>query len=391
MAIDFFNRFGFGTNNFNNLQQKPIQNLPGGNQISLGMGGGGNAMAANPFSINTFNTMTPNLNRGGFTRGIGGALSNIGGFVQNNQRFGDALAGAAILGGTPIADAFAVRETINPTDNTIGKSVGSIFNVKNSTTNRLTGEQVFSTDSKRMDEIAADPNLELVKPAEATEQGKIRTDFESYTDDEGRSRQRLISGTETFQNYRDDVFLNINSLRNAKRYLTNDIRDMDFIITESENAGVVQYLFGKVKFTDEFAVKKRLSRLETQQFIKAINEMRTASKTGGAVGSVTEKEMQALAQSKVELELGDPLLISELLELRGDLLAGFADVLTEVRSKNADLNKSIAEADPSGVIPIPEDLYVFSVPEPPVVDYRKMSDNTQNENGSPTVINKYGL
>jgi len=56
--------------------------------------------------------------------------------------------------------------------------------------------------------------------------------------------------------------------------------------------------------TDTFEAANLLKNLQTRAFVTEINAMRQASKTGGAVGSVTEKEMEALSNIGAVLKLG---------------------------------------------------------------------------------------
>jgi len=308
----------------------PGVNLPGGNLPSFGMGGGGNALSTNPFGL--ANTMTPNTNQGGFARGIGGALSNIGGFVQNNQRFGDALAGAAILGGTPIADAFAVRETINPTTDTIGKSVGSIYNVKNLTTNRLTGEQVFSTDRKRMDEIAANTNLELVTPADGstiTSDGKEFADVQKgqvrFEDADGNVVTKFEDTSPQAADIRDEILTAQKEYDGLIKLTQEQIGDIDEIISIRQDFDTATSFAKYIEAQQRLGLAgqasdaaRKLDQIGTNVFINKINEMRAASKTGGAVGQVTEKEMAAFRNSEYDLDVYNTTLIEELTRARND-------------------------------------------------------------------------
>ena len=56
--------------------------------------------------------------------------------------------------------------------------------------------------------------------------------------------------------------------------------------------------------TDTYEAANLLKNLQTRAFVTEINAMRQASKTGGAVGSVTEKEMEALSNIGAVLKMG---------------------------------------------------------------------------------------
>ncbi len=368
MAIDFFNRYFQGQNVLNQKQQVPqigLGNVPGnigltGGNLPLGMGGGGNSMAANPFSINTYNTMTPNPNQGGFTRGIGGALSNIGGFVQNNQRFGDALAGAAILGGTPIADAFSVRETINPTTDTIGKSVGTLFNIRNNTTGQLTGEQVYSTDSVKMREVAKDPNLTLEEVGEAVpsseagdvpkgyvqsvdEQGNVTLEFiPGYNEDETLDEmQRLDSLERTTIRATGEMEANLKILIDFTRNNTSTTVGAALLGAGGEgaiNAAIELLTSDKVS-----EVRGAYATINANRFVNAITDMRNASKTGGAVGQVTEREMNTLRDSRSNLSpFAGAAFTTQLAQMLGETVNARKEILFEIDKRNRILTSKLS-------------------------------------------------
>jgi hypothetical protein len=56
--------------------------------------------------------------------------------------------------------------------------------------------------------------------------------------------------------------------------------------------------------TDAFTGAAKLENLQTRSFVSEIQKMRAASPTGGAVGSVTEKEMGALSNIQASLKAG---------------------------------------------------------------------------------------
>lgn len=385
MAINLFNRYFQGQNPLNQQQQVPpigLGNLQGniglsGGNLSLGEGGGGNAMATRPFGLNTFNTMRPNPNQGGFARGIGGALSNIGGFVQNNQRFGDALAGAAILGGTPIADAFAVRETINPTSSTIGKSVGTLYNIRNNTTGQQTGEQVYSTDSVKMREIAKDPNFTLEEVGEAVpniERGDLEKEVIYNIED----------GTATFTGTRlkehKEARFSIQSARDAIISTANNQLRQIYLAKEMINPGkksIAGELFdtGKEKFvrgSDPASLDAYLSSLRGKNFTNVIADMKAASKSGGALGSVSETELNVFSNldfvlDQTKLGTGDKL-FNELDAMEQKLVQGVEDTIIYAELSWNKSSEYIPKEDLDRVVPI-------SAP-PPIATDRATVDNS---------------
>lgn len=370
--------FGTGRSTLPNLPN----NTPSNSMFSIGQqyGTSGNLSNQGIFTPNTAFSQQPT--RPSLRDVLGGART----LVQDNRRFGDLLAGASILGGTSPADALAVRDEINPVDDLTGKSVGQVFDVFNKTTRTLTGEQVFSTDKVRMDAIANNPNLELRKPTEGAEIGSVRQDFEAFVNtDTGQRQERLIKNSQTYFDQFDEITTHINYLETYKGDIRKDLEDVDFLIREAQELGLFDLAVGAVPFTKTGAIQNRLGRLQTRDFIQALTDMRAQSKTGGAVGQVTENEMKAIAQSKRTLLAGDKFLIDELVTLRRALASNVKNTIRDTRTGINRFNSLIASADPSAVVEIPADLYVFDIPEMPFI-----SADVKRLSGENEVIDKDG-
>ena len=69
-------------------------------------------------------------------------------------------------------------------------------------------------------------------------------------------------------------------------------------------SGITSPAMAKVPGTDAYIGASKLENLQTRSFVTEIQKMRAASPTGGAVGSVTEKEMGALSNIQASLKLG---------------------------------------------------------------------------------------
>ena len=69
-------------------------------------------------------------------------------------------------------------------------------------------------------------------------------------------------------------------------------------------SGLTSPAMAKVPGTDAYTGAAKLENLQTRSFVSEIQKMRAASPTGGAVGSVTEKEMAALSNIQASLKLG---------------------------------------------------------------------------------------
>ena len=69
-------------------------------------------------------------------------------------------------------------------------------------------------------------------------------------------------------------------------------------------SGLTGPAMAKVPGTDAYTGAAKLENLQTRSFVSEIQKMRAASPTGGAVGSVTEKEMAALSNIQASLKAG---------------------------------------------------------------------------------------
>jgi hypothetical protein len=69
-------------------------------------------------------------------------------------------------------------------------------------------------------------------------------------------------------------------------------------------SGLTGPAVAKIPGTDAYTGASKLENLQTRSFVTEIQKMRAASPTGGAVGSVTEKEMAALSNIQASLKLG---------------------------------------------------------------------------------------
>jgi len=86
--------------------------------------------------------------------------------------------------------------------------------------------------------------------------------------------------------------------RDAAQALLNSPKELKAI------SGVTGPTMAKVPGTDAFTGAAKLENLQTRSFVSEIQKMRAASPTGGAVGSVTEKEMGALSNIQASLKAG---------------------------------------------------------------------------------------
>jgi len=69
-------------------------------------------------------------------------------------------------------------------------------------------------------------------------------------------------------------------------------------------SGITGPAMAKVAGTDAYTGAQKLENLQVRSFVSEIQKMRAASPTGGAVGSVTEREMSALSNIQASLKAG---------------------------------------------------------------------------------------
>jgi hypothetical protein len=86
--------------------------------------------------------------------------------------------------------------------------------------------------------------------------------------------------------------------RDAAQALLNNPKELKAI------SGLTGPAVARVPGTDAFTGAAKLENLQTRSFVSEIQKMRAASPTGGAVGSVTEKEMAALSNIQASLKAG---------------------------------------------------------------------------------------
>jgi len=86
--------------------------------------------------------------------------------------------------------------------------------------------------------------------------------------------------------------------RDAAQSLLNNAKELKAI------SGLTGPAMARLPGTDAYTGAAKLENLQTRSFVSEIQKMRAASPTGGAVGSVTEKEMAALSNIQASLKSG---------------------------------------------------------------------------------------
>ena len=283
-----------------NAMNLPMQ-VGGGAMSNFGFTGIG--MGAQPLT----QSLTPTR-----PRGFGSRLGDV---LKDPRKFADLATGAALISGTPIAEAFAIRDALAPTTTDTSKSVGTLYNIRDLSTNQLTGEQVYSTDRARMAEIAANPNLGLEEVGEAVpaiEKGKLPEGYERIDagDGTGRTIIKAEENSTAAQELQNQIRKSEQVLQIAKTQVKNAKMNRDVIINYMDETGteggnklwIALSEGGRILNRDGQNVVNAVENLLINNFRAVIQQMRDSSKTGGAVGNVTEKELALLSQSVVPLD-----------------------------------------------------------------------------------------
>lgn len=242
------------------------------------------------------------------TRGFG---SRLGDAFKDPSKFADLATGAALISGTPIAEAFAIREALAPTTKTSSTSFGKLYDVIDKRTGQKI-KQVSDKDTEEIQKIYNDPNLDLRELQPDVETGDVPKGYRMVTGEDGQQRLEYIKG------YEDDVV--IDRLRQKGNIISTTIRQTGlmedallFLIDyasqrDSDTVGIIlsgaseDSLKQKIKdyiISDvDSEARSFYGFIDSNRFVNAITEMRNNSPTGGAVGQVTEKEMGVLRDSR---------------------------------------------------------------------------------------------
>lgn len=113
-----------------------------------------------------------------------------------------------------------------------------------------------------------------------------------------KEKQKLIAAQPATIGLVNYTVTQLVDARDAAQALLNSPKELKAI------SGMTGPTMAKVPGTDAYTGAQKLENLQTRAFVTEIQKMRAASPTGGAVGSVTEKEMGALSNIQASLKLG---------------------------------------------------------------------------------------
>ncbi len=120
-----------------------------------------------------------------------------------------------------------------------------------------------------------------------------------------RDRQKLEQAKPATENLTRYTLRNIVDARNSAKELLSNDRYLEALSSRSAKlkSGDV---FGVAIDQETAAANSLLQNLLTRSFVTNLQEMRTASPTGGAVGNVAVAEMEALSRIQAAIQLGMP-------------------------------------------------------------------------------------
>jgi len=315
-------------------------------------------------------TITPPPTFGSRLQNTFGNLKNtLGGFVQNNQRFGDALAGAAILGGTPIADAFAVRENINPTSSA-STTVGTVLDVFNQQGEFV--KQISSRDSVAFNEARAKGFT--VRPASDLTEKTFKKETGGALINEKTGETTLVG--EKLSTARADrdkaVQARDTGIRTANRVLRtiSEIEDLqrNAVSDPSTNRNPFGQLIDAAQSIlpakAEALIKSKVTSLGANNFKNIVADMKAASKSGGALGSVSETELQVFSSIDYTLSVSvtgyGKALADELNKFKEDTING-VEIGNRVAEKIWNNITNLLPSEDETTIPSPPSLNANNV------------------------------
>ena len=294
----FAQTFGNTPQNITPLRTNPtLPNLPGGNNLTFGtnqIGGGigtgfpGVSMPGTG-GIGMANTLAPTRPQ----RGFGSRIADV---FKDQNRFADALAGVAALTGTPAGDALGIRAALRTPEQT--GSLGTLYNVFDKQGNYI--KQVTSRDPEYANLI--NQGFKLV-PADSTQleqlgiqkggleketiynpETGVTTYFGTRLDEHNKARIRI-------QTARDAAINAANVQLEQIQQALNLIGTGDPSIAQNVINALILEQTALGRDTKAKKLAGILTSLQGKNFMNVVAEMKAASANGGALGSVSEREL----------------------------------------------------------------------------------------------------
>jgi hypothetical protein len=281
-------------------------------------------------------------------RGFGTRIADL---FKDQSKFADALTGLALITGTPSDRALGIRQALQPTTSK-SSSIGTILNVYDE--NMKFVRQITSKDQALADQYL-NQGYTVLPAGDASQLGAMgieRADLDDgqvrFVDDTGEVVTKFDDNSKEAQEVRNEIITAQNEYDGLIDTITEQINDLDAIRDIRLQFDTTLSFIGFLKGQEKFGLpglasdaNRLLDQVGTNVFIQAINDMRAASKTGGAVGQVTEKEMAAFRNSKFDLAPENTNLISELERAKTYYTNYLNRKLASIKANVDNLNKQL--------------------------------------------------
>lgn len=297
-------------------------------------------------------------------RGFGTRVTDL---FKDQSKFADALTGLALITGTPSDRALGIRQALQPTTSK-SSSIGTILNVYDQQ-----GQFVRQITSK--DQALADQYLSQgykVLPADSTQlsnMGVERGDVEKETNYDPTTGETTYFGTRLVQ--QKAARREIASTRDALINSANKkIQQINTAISLTKKASSLAtnladtYIFDVLSGSDAAELEGELSSISGSNFVDVINAMKAASANGGALGSVSETELNVFSNLNYVLDTdavgtGEKLRI-RLQQMKDDTIMGVQAAIKFAAESWVSASEPIPKDDPEKMTPIPEPIALLT-------------------------------
>lgn len=221
-------------------------------------------------------------------------------------------------------------------------------------------KDLIRSAQKRIDARRADEKLEALKQEDAIKRNKTADYILQATGDEDLARlvaDGLISGSDALKEFKDSQaeMKRLTAARDsviAKSGFVLQAIDKALDILRSSpdsSAGIGGKLNRLIPSSSAVRLNAALETIRSNIGFKELNDMRQSSKTGGALGNVTVRELELLQSTMVSLDpdIGAPDLFPNLQQLKNV----FTGVLAKVEASNYEAKRA------AGVVPQLESQY----------------------------------
>ena len=221
-------------------------------------------------------------------------------------------------------------------------------------------KDLIRSAQKRIDARRADEKLEALKQEDAIKRNKTADYILQATGDEDLARlvaDGLISGSDALQEFKSSQaeMKRLTAARDsviAKSGFVLQAIDKAFNIISTTKQPTTGFLGAGARWiagSDAVRLNQTLETIRSNIGFKELNDMRQSSKTGGALGNVTVRELELLQSTMVSLDpdIGEKDLVQNLQQLKNV----FNGVLAKVEASNYEAKRA------AGVVPQLESQY----------------------------------